>query len=138
MALPIVRSVAYKWQAEHTMSLVTDFHGKIGAATKTSTTEQIKAAQNLYHVLHHGFTGKGVHRVPIAGDTTRLPFASGLTPLERKLAFAAKFMASKMGGSQALRQVMGHCQFGARVEYGDCLMVTVSQNEQHSALVLRM
>ena len=37
-----------------------------------------------------------------------------------------------------MRRVMGHCQFGARVEYGDCLFLTVSPNEQHSALVLRL
>ena len=33
---------------------------------------------------------------------------------------------------------MGHTQFGARVVYGDCLFATVSPNEQHSALVLRL
>ena len=43
-----------------------------------------------------------------------------------------------MAGTQALRQVMGHGQFGARVVYGDCLFATVSPNEQHSALVLRL
>ena len=33
---------------------------------------------------------------------------------------------------------MGHRQFGARVVYGDCLFWTVSPNEQHSAMVLRL
>eukprot|EP00973_Karenia_brevis_P085298 11838158-Karenia_brevis.AAC.1 len=33
---------------------------------------------------------------------------------------------------------MGHRQFGARVNYGDCLFFTISPNEQHSALVLRL
>ena len=33
---------------------------------------------------------------------------------------------------------MGRCQFGARVVYGDCLMITISPNEQHSAMVLRL
>ena len=37
-----------------------------------------------------------------------------------------------------MRQLMGHTQFGARVVYGDCLFATVSPNEQHSALVLRL
>eukprot|EP00973_Karenia_brevis_P024385 3362856-Karenia_brevis.AAC.1 len=43
-----------------------------------------------------------------------------------------------MAGTQALRQIMGHRQFGARVNYGDCLFVTISPNEQHSARVLRL
>ena len=124
--------------AEHTMSTVTKFKGARGSATDTSATELIKAAQSLYHKLHEGFTGTGVHRVPIAGDTSRLPYATGLKPLEKKLAWAAKFLASKMAGTQGLRREMGHRQFGARVEYGDCLFATVSPNEQHSALVLRL
>ena len=93
---------------------------------------------SIEYVLHYGFIGKGIHRTPIAGDTTRLPFAADLSPLERKLAFASKFLASRMPGSQALRQIMGHSQFGARVEYGDCLFITISPNEQQSALVLRL
>ena len=49
-ALPIIRSVAYKWTAEHTMSVLHDFRGRKGEATKTGTQDLIKAAQNLYHV----------------------------------------------------------------------------------------
>jgi hypothetical protein len=96
----------------------------------------MEAAKNLYKHLHHGFTGKGVHRVPIAGDTTRLPHATGLSPLEKRLAHAQHFLAKHLPGSQQLRQLMGHTQFGARVNYGDCLFFTISPNEQHSALVL--
>ena len=33
---------------------------------------------------------------------------------------------------------MGHAEFGARVVYGDCIFFTISPNEQHSALVLRL
>ena len=76
--------------------------------------------------------------MPIGGDTTRLPYAVGLTPLEKKLALAQVFLAQHMAGSQPLRQLMGHRQFGARVMYGDCVFMTISPNEQHSALVLRL
>ena len=79
-----------------------------------------------------------MHRVPIAGDISRLPYATGLTALEKRLAWAQHFLAKNLPGSQQLRQVMGHCQFGARVVYGDCIMLTISPNEQHSCLVLRL
>lgn len=81
-ALPILRSVSYKFLAEHTMSTVAPVFGKSNAASQVQTADLVKAAQRLYEVLHHGFTGTGVHRVPINGDTTRLPFANGLSPLE--------------------------------------------------------
>jgi len=82
-ALPMIRSVAYKFVAEHTMTTAVPVTGKRNAATDVTSAELVKAAENLYHHLHNGFTGQGVHRVPIAGDTTRLPFANGLSALER-------------------------------------------------------
>ena len=42
-ALPIVRSVAYKFTAEHTMSTVVPFFGKKNAALNTSASEYVKA-----------------------------------------------------------------------------------------------
>ena len=133
-----MRSVAFKHAAEHTMSTVASFAGKRGSATNTFATDVVAAAKNLFHHLHNGFTGQGVHRVLVAGDTTRLPFANGLTSLERRLAWAQHYLAQNFGGSQQVRQLMGHCQWGARVVYGDCLFFTISPNEQHSALVLRL
>ena len=37
-----------------------------------------------------------------------------------------------------LERTMGRSQFGARIVYGDCLFFTISPNEQHSCLVLRL
>ena len=137
-ALPILRSVSHKFTAEHTMSTLANFCGKKGWTTDTRAAEFVKAAQNLYHYLHHGTIGTGVHRVPIAGDTSKLPLANGLTALEKRLAWAQHFLARHMPGSQQLRQVMGHAHFGARIVYGDCIFFTISPNEQHSCLTLRL
>ena len=137
-ALPIIRSVAFKWTAEHTMATGVKLLGRHGNATDTHATKYIEAARNLFHHLHNGHIQSGLHRIPIAGDTNKLPFAKGLTPLEKKMAFAQNFIAQQMAGTQQLRQLMGHTQFGARVLYGDCMFFTISPNEQHSALVLRL
>eukprot|EP00973_Karenia_brevis_P009183 1245221-Karenia_brevis.AAC.1 len=67
------------------MSLATDFAGKANEATHTDVSGLSEAAQNVYRKLHSGFTGKGVHRVPIGGDMNKLPFAVGLTTLEKSL-----------------------------------------------------
>ena len=107
-------------------------------ASKFNSSDLVEAAKSLYNHLHHGFVGTGVHRVPIAGDTTKLPYANGLSPLEKKLAWTQHFLAAQLPGSQQLRRGMGHRQFGARVVYGDCMFFTVSPNEHHSALVLRL
>ena len=88
--------------------------------------------------MQKGCVGSGVNRIPIKGDTTLLPRAKGLSPLERRLAVAHNFMAKEMSGTQQLRQLMGHTQFGARVVYGDCLFLTLSPNPQMSAMTLRL
>ena len=120
------------------MCLLHHFRGQGGWTANTDAARFVEAAQNLYRHLHHGFIRRGISRVPIAGDTTKLPFAADLTPLERRLAWPRHFLARHQPGSQQVRQLMGHAHFGARVVFGDCIFFTISPNEQHSALVLRL
>eukprot|EP00973_Karenia_brevis_P037731 5205243-Karenia_brevis.AAC.1 len=75
-ALPILRSVIFQWEAEHTMGLATSFTGKSNEAMHTDVSGLIEAAQKLYKKPHTGFTGKGFHRIPIGGDMIKLPFAT--------------------------------------------------------------
>ena len=77
--------------------------GKRGAPTETLAVENVKAAKSLLQHLQHGHTGEGVHKVPINGDTTRLPFAAGLTPLESRLAWVLQFLARNLAGTQQVR-----------------------------------
>jgi len=94
--------------------------------------------QKLYDVLCNGYVSTGSQRRRIDGDTTQLPFADGLTEEERRIAQKVNYLANHMPGNPMTRRVMGQVQFGARIIYGDCVFMTVSLNEQHSALVLRM
>ena len=71
-AVSIFRAVCFAYTAEHTMSIAAPFHGKRGGAAEHSAQEYIQMASNLFYQLHHGFTGTGIHRMPIAGDTTKL------------------------------------------------------------------
>ena len=136
--VPTIRSSTFKWQSEHIFAIAAPFAARRQGATDTSAKEVIDAMKNLYKHLQKGCVGSGVNRIPIKGDTTLLPRAKGLTPLERRLAVAHNFMAKEMSGTQQLRQLMGHTQFGARVVYGDCLFLTLSPNPQMSAMTLRL
>ena len=125
-ALPLIRSVAFKFMAEHTMSPMTPFGMKKNEASEEAVSLYVDAAQELLHALHHGHIGSGIHRVPIAGDTTKLRYANGLSLLAQRIASAAHFIATHLPGTQANRQLCARCLFGARVVYGDCLFMTVS------------
>ena len=137
-AVPIVRSVWYKYTVENAPLSVASFSKKRGRSLNASTSEHIDAMKKLYQTLWNGHVGQGLRRMPIAGDTTKLPYAEGLTNFERELARKVAVLASQMPGSPQVRVLMGHCHFGARICFGDCLFFTISPNEQHSALVLRL
>ena len=137
-AIPIVRSNWFQYTLQKTGAFLAPYAAKRGEPENNTANEFIEAAKSLFKHLHKGTTGSGKQKMPIAGDTTRLPYANGLTPLERRLAWSMHFMCQNLPGVQQLRQLMGHAQFGARIVYGDCIFITVSPNSQHSALVLRL
>ena len=74
----------------------------------TSSRDYIAAAKNLCWHLKNGVVGNGPTRVKINGDTTMLPWAKGLSALERRMAWAQHFLAKRMSGAQQVRQLMGH------------------------------
>ena len=76
--------------------------------------------------------------MPIAGDSSKLPYAEGLDAFTCSLARKVNFISETLPGNQIVRKMMGHCEFGARIMYGDSIFITISPNEQHSALVLRL
>ena len=82
-ALPLLRSAAHNWLAEHTMATTVRFQGKTDLVATHRTEAQIQAMKNLYHHLWSGHYGKGFAKVRINGDTTKLHLANGLPPLEK-------------------------------------------------------
>eukprot|EP00973_Karenia_brevis_P087002 12065392-Karenia_brevis.AAC.1 len=105
---------------EHSSSMIVPFYGKRDRPGSVIANELVKAAQGLYQTLWKGFmTLRSGKKLPIAGDTTRLPLADGLTPLQKRMAWNMHFLCKNRPGSQQIRQHMGHSQFGARVVYGD-------------------
>ena len=89
-----MRTVTFKYLAETggALSTVPFLRGRNGAAD-TSAASYIEDAKVLYEKLWHGHQRFGNLKVPIAGDTTRLQFAEGLTARQRRMARAQKYRA---------------------------------------------
>ena len=138
VALPIMRSVVFRYNVETGALCIAPFYGRRGSATDTSAGETVRMAQKLCETLWTGKVRYGNIRVPLNGDTTRLALAEGLTVQERKLARMMAYKAQNMPGTGEVRLVMAHGHWGARVNFGDCLFFTISPNEKHSALVLKL
>ena len=138
-ALPIVRSVSFKYAVEtDSTSCVVPFTGARSGATELRAAKWTAMVKKLYEVLRTGHVRYGNIRAPLNGDTTRLAEAEGLTPVERSMARRMHFKAEQFPGTQQVRQLMGHRHWGARVNYGDCIFFTISPNEKQSAWVLKL
>ena len=138
-ALPVIRSVTHKYKVETAgMLLAAPFSQRRNEAQDMHAKAWIQRAKKLSQTLWEGHQRIGNLRIPINGDTTRLPHAEGLTAQEKRMARAVSFKARHFPGTQQVRQLMGHCHFGARINHGDCLFFTISPNENQSALVLKV
>jgi len=138
-ALPIIRSVNFRYTVETGNTMVSvPMWWKRGSAVQLSAQEHANMVKKLCETLWNGHIRYGNIKVPLNGDTTRLHLAEGLNKAEKLLAKRIGYMASHFSGTQAVRQLMAHRHWGARVNYGDCLFLTSSPNERHSAFMLRL
>ena len=97
------------------------------------------AAADLYEKLHTGSyltqTGK---RRRIDGDVSKLRFAEGVTPLQRRLLADFSFRTRQLSGTQEIRTKIGHLCFWGSVVYGNGIFMTISPGERHNHLAIRL
>ena len=71
-------------------------------------------------------------------DVSKLQYPTGLTRPQRYIVRDLCFLSSKQPGAQQIRRIIGHALFGARVEFGEPLFITISPSSRHSGMVLRL
>ena len=125
-AVPILRSLWFKYTAYTSKRIQAKFNRGNNQNLTTVVSDHVVAMQKLAKALDSGVVGRGVLKIPVAGDVTRLPFAEGLTDFERRLAREIVSKASVMPGTLPCRRLMGNCATGARVAYGEALFLTWS------------
>jgi len=138
LIVPAARNLATKWKAlcgddaacRHTVDL--DKAGVELAAELTDT------AGKLYEKLAKGFWWDGRKKRKINHDVSKLQYALDLSAMEKDMVKDLAFLSSTCAGTQQIRLMIGHSLFGARVEYGDPIFLTVSPSSRHSAMTLRL
>ena len=126
--VPAVRNLTLKWDA-----LCGDEAACRHAVDRTKAgnvhaAELTTAAANIYSVLAKGFWSDGKKKRRINNDVSKLALATNLSEMERNLVKDLLFLQKKHAGTQQVRVMIGHALFGARVEFGDPLFVTISQS----------
>ena len=136
LAVPAARNFGTKWKAlcgddaacRHIVDM--DKPGVELAA------ELSKAANMLYEKLVKGYYWDGRKKRKINHDITKLPYAYDLSTEEKRLVKDLTFLSSTCAGTQEIRMMIGHNLFGARVEYGEPLFLTISPSSRHSGLTV--
>ena len=97
------------------------------------------AAADLIEKAHSGFyrTQEG-KRCPIQGDMSKLRFAEGITPMQKRLLADFSFRTRSIPGTQEIRTKMGHVCYWASVVYGNGIFMTVSPGERHNYIAIRL
>ena len=138
VAVPAARNLGVKWKAlcgddaacRHAVD-----PNKAGVEMAAELTE---AAGALYEKLGKGYWWDGRKKRKINHDVTKLKYALGLSTAEKNLVKDLSFLGSTVAGTQQIRLDMGHALFGARVEFGDPLFLTISPSSRHSGMCIRL
>ena len=90
----------------------------------------------LYKRLHKGmYRRSDGSMAPIAGDTTKLKHAVGLTRVEQRIIQNIQYMSGRIPGTQEIRTHIGQLTFAAEVFYGASIFGTISPQSSAMAVL---
>ena len=126
-----------KWHSVWNAKLWRTWRNKKEQVAEIPASTWVRAAERLYERLRKGKYCTGKQLKPIDYDTRKLWYAEGLTKPEREILIAVRNRQQTMPGTVEVRKQIGRYLFGARVELGEPLFVTVSPTTRHNGLCMR-
>ena len=136
--VPGVRNLTVKWDALCGEDAACKHQVEKDKAGNVHAAELTEAAASLYRKLKDGQWWDGSKRRKINFDFSKLPLAVGLSQMEKNLVKDLTFLQKKFAGTQEVRLMIGHALFGARIEFGDPLFITISPSSRHSGLCAKL
>ena len=131
--------MTFKWHSVCQAPLYRAWRSQTNALQATPAHEWVEAAKALYHKLQKGkYLTSGKTLKPINYDARKLWFAEGLTAPEAQLLRDIRHTQMTLPGTVEVRRRIGRFLFGARVELGEPIFMTLSPTTRHNALCLRL
>ena len=138
MAVPAARNLHWRYQVLRQAFVVCREKVAPGEDAQVNLEVLMAASTKLFERLQKGFVKVHGKPLPVNGDFSLLFRADDLTPAEKTILKCYLNVTRSIAGCQALRRRIGHCLFGFRVVYGECIFVTVSPSRRHSHLLMRL
>jgi hypothetical protein len=137
--VPAIRNLYFRFTALRQPLLYLNLGINKEQSKQQFAEELVEGIHDIYQQkLWKGVYGNPEKPLRIDGDVTKLHLAHGLTDIQRRLVKNIQFLAASIPGTQQIRKKLGHNLFGARVVYGEGLFMTISPNDKHSGLCLRL
>ena len=134
-----LRRLTFKWHSVCQTPLYRAWKSKTNVLQATPAHEWVEAAKALYRKLQKGkYLTSGKTLKPINYDARKLWFAEGLTAPEAQLLRDIRHTQMTLTGTVEVRRRIGRFLFGARVELGEPIFMTLSPTTRHNALCLRL
>ena len=138
MVVPAARNLHWRYSVLHKAFVTCKEKLAAGESLTVNLQQLVDASTSLLERLHKGSVIINKKPKPINGDMAMLFKADDLKPGEKLLLRCYFNITQSIAGCQAIRRRIGHCLFGFRVVYGECIFVTVSPNRRWSRLLMRM
>ena len=109
-----------------------------GKWQKLTSSALEDAACEILRALHGTYTTADKRQVPVNGSMTLVKYASGLSATARRILANLSHAARAVPGTQEARRSMRFEIQGMRVRYGTPIFVTVTPDEGHQLLYIRL
>ena len=134
-----LRRLTFKWHSVWNTPLWRKQKGKTDLLETTPMHEWVQAAKALYQKLQKGtYRTASNYLKPINYDARKLWFATNLTEPEIQLLRDIRQTQLLLPGTVEVRRRIGRFLFGARVELGEPIFMTLSPTTRHNAVCLKM
>ena len=109
-----------------------------GEWQKLTTSALEDAACEILRALHGTYTTPDNKQLPVNGSMTLVKYASGLSATARRIVANLSHTARAAPGTQEARRSMRFELQGMRVRYGAPIFVTITRDEGHQLLYVRL
>ena len=121
MVLPAARNLHWRYAVLHKAFVTCKEKLAIGESLSVNLQQLIDAATSLLQRLQKGTVKIHNQERPVNGDLAMLFRADDLQPGEKLLLRCYLNITQSIAGCQAIRRRIGHCLFGFRVVFGECV-----------------
>ena len=110
-------------------------HDEPGVEVSPSTLT--RACQEITQALKGSYVTPEGKKMPVKGDVSKLLYATGISPLARRLLYNVQGMTQDMAGTHQSKRRARSITNSVRVQHGISYFITLSPAENQNAIIMR-